>query len=141
MLFYWKLFNKLVFIFNINNSYLSIYVALIFLFFVPLIPVSIILVSKFAKRIFNKYWDKYLSMGDEFLDSIKGLKELKNFDTDKRQLNKLDHKAEEFRKITMKVLVMQLASVTIMDLVAFGGAAIGIVVSLISYFLKNSDLR
>ena len=72
MLFYWKLFNKLVFIFNINNSYLSIYVALIFLFFVPLIPVSIILVSKFAKRIFNKYWDKYLSMGDEFLDSIKG---------------------------------------------------------------------
>lgn len=112
-------------------SFLSIYVALIFLFFVPLIPVSIILVSKFAKRIFNKYWDKYLSMGDEFLDSIKGLKELKNFDTDKRQLNKLDHKAEEFRKITMKVLVMQLWSTSIMDLVAFGGLAIGIVSSLL----------
>lgn len=100
--------------------------ALVLLACVPLIPVSIIAVSKYAKRIFAKYWGKYTSMGDKFLDSVQGLKELKIFKADAAQHGKMNESAEEFRKITMKVLVMQLASTTIMDLVAYGGAGAGI---------------
>lgn len=107
-------------------------VAIIYLVAIPLIPLSIILVSKFAKRIFNKYWNIYLGLGDSFLDSVKGLKELKIFNYDQEKEKELNVKSEEFRKITMKVLVMQLYSVSIMDLVAYGGAALGIVFSLIS---------
>lgn len=97
---------------------------------VPLIPVSIVAVSKYAKRIFAKYWGKYTSMGDGFLDSVQGLKELKIFKADGRYHDRMNEKAEEFRKITMKVLVMQLASTTIMDLVAFGGAGAGIALAI-----------
>lgn len=93
---------------------------------VPLIPVSIVAVSKYAKKIFAKYWGKYTSMGDGFLDCVQGLKELKIFKADARYHKKMNENAEEFRKITMKVLVMQLASTTIMDLIAFGGAGGGI---------------
>lgn len=100
--------------------------AVILLCCVPLIPVSIIAVSKYAKKIFAKYWGKYISMGDSFLDSIQGLKELKIFRADAAQHIKMNENAEEFRKITMKVLVMQLASTTIMDAVAYGGAGLGI---------------
>ena len=100
-------------------------VAAVLLACVPLIPVSIVAVSRFAKRIFAKYWGKYTAMGDVFLDSVQGLKELKLFRADARRQAYMNENAEEFRKITMKVLVMQLASVTIMDLVAFGGAGIG----------------
>ena len=121
-------------------SFINWKVSLIYLAAVPLIPASIVIVSKWAKKIFNKYWDKYMNMGNSFADNINGLKELKIFNADKRALVKMDIEAEEFRKITMKVLVMQLASVTIMDLVAFGGAAIGIVVSLISYFDGSVDI-
>ena len=100
--------------------------SLVLLACVPLIPVSIVAVSKYAKKIFAKYWGKYTSMGDGFLDSVQGLKELKIFQADAARQNKMNRNAEEFRKITMKVLVMQLASTTIMDLVAFGGAGAGI---------------
>ena len=93
---------------------------------VPLIPVSIIAVSKYAKKIFAKYWGKYTSMGDSFLDSVQGLRELKIFRSDAARHEKMNRSAEEFRKITMKVLVMQLASTTIMDMVAYGGAGLGI---------------
>ncbi len=101
-------------------------VALVLLCCVPLIPVSIIAVSKYAKKIFAKYWGKYTSMGDSFLDSVQGLRELKIFRADDAQHIKMNENAEEFRKITMKVLVMQLASTTIMDMVAYGGAGVGI---------------
>lgn len=104
--------------------------ALVLLDCVPLIPVSIIAVSKYAKKIFAKYWGKYTSMGDKFLDSVQGLKELKIFKADKAQHGKMNESAEEFRKITMKVLVMQLASTTIMDLVAYGGAGAGIALAI-----------
>lgn len=104
-------------------------VSLVLLACVPLIPVSIVAVSKYAKKIFAKYWGKYTSMGDSFLDSVQGLKELKIFRADAMQHVKMNESAEEFRKITMKVLVMQLASTTIMDLVAYGGAGIGIAVA------------
>lgn len=101
-------------------------VSLVLLCCVPLIPVSIVAVSRYAKKIFAKYWGKYTSMGDGFLDSVQGLKELKIFKADAAQHVKMNENAEEFRKITMKVLVMQLASTTIMDLVAYGGAGAGI---------------
>lgn len=101
-------------------------VAIVLLCCVPLIPVSIIAVSKWAKKIFAKYWDKYTSMGDYFLDSVQGLKELKIFKADARQHEKMNQTAEEFRQITMKVLTMQLASTTIMDLVAYGGAGLAL---------------
>lgn len=104
--------------------------SLILLACVPLIPLSIIAVSKYAKRIFAKYWGKYTSMGDKFLDSVQGLKELKIYKADAKQHVKMNESAEEFRKITMKVLVMQLASTTIMDLVAYGGAAVGIALAI-----------
>lgn len=101
-------------------------VALALICCVPLIPVSIIAVSKYAKKIFAKYWGKYTSMGDSFLDSVQGLRELKIFRADAARHEKMNRSAEEFRKITMKVLVMQLASTTIMDMVAYGGAGLGI---------------
>ena len=101
-------------------------ISLVLLACVPLIPVSIVAVSKYAKKIFAKYWGKYTSMGDAFLDSVQGLKELKIFKADAARHKKMNASAEEFRKITMKVLVMQLASTTIMDLVAYGGAGAGI---------------
>lgn len=101
-------------------------VALALICCVPLIPVSIIAVSKYAKKIFAKYWGKYTSMGDSFLDSVQGLRELKIFRADAARHEKMNRNAEEFRKITMKVLVMQLASTTIMDMVAYGGAGLGI---------------
>lgn len=110
-------------------------VAIIYLVCVPLIPMSIIMVSKWAKKIFNKYWDQYTSLGDSFLDNTLGMKELKIFAYDEQKAKKMMEESEGFRKITMKVLTMQLASITIMDLVAYGGAGIGIVFSLTA--MKN----
>ena len=106
-------------------------VALVLLACVPLIPLSIVAVSKYAKKIFAKYWGQYTSMGDGFLDSIQGLKELKIFNADAAQHLKMNKSSEEFRMITMKVLVMQLASTTIMDLVAYGGAGSGIAMAVL----------
>ena len=105
---------------------------------VPLIPISIVAVSKYAKRIFAKYWGKYTSMGDVFLDSVQGLKELKIFKADARKHEQINASAEDFRKITMKVLVMQLASTTIMDLVAYGGAGAGIALA-VSGVMNGAD--
>lgn len=114
--------------------FINYIVALIFLICIPLIPLSIILMSKYAKKIFNVYWDKYIKMGGSFLDCLNGLKELKLFKASSLKGKELDDNNEEFRKITMKVLIMQLFSTTIMDLVAYGGSAIGIVVSLYCYY-------
>lgn len=107
-------------------------VAVVLLCCVPLIPLSIVAVSKYAKRIFAKYWGKYTSMGDLFLDNVQGLKELKIFRADEARHRKMNETSEDFRKITMKVLVMQLASTTIMDLVAYGGTGIGIAMTILS---------
>ncbi len=109
-------------------------VALVYLLCIPLIPLSIILVSKWAKKIFNKYWDIYLGLGDTFLDNVKGMRELQIFNFTAEREKEIASSNEEFRKITMKVLVMQLYSTSIMDLVAYGGAAIGIVIALNDLF-------
>jgi ABC-type transport system involved in cytochrome bd biosynthesis fused ATPase/permease subunit len=111
-------------------AFINVKAAAVLLACVPLIPVSIIIMSKYAKRIFAKYWAKYTSMGDGFLDSVQGLKELKIFGADAERNKKMNADAEEFRRVTMKVLVMQLFSVTVMDLVAFGGAGLGIAVNI-----------
>ncbi len=113
-------------------------VAILYLACVPLIPVSIILVSKWAKKIFATYWNRYLSLGGAYLDSVKGMKELLIFHYDKKMEDEMKVNSEEFRRITMKVLVMQLCSTTIMDFVAYGGAAVGIVLSLLS--LNNAEI-
>ncbi len=101
-------------------------VGVILLACLPLIPVSIVLVSKYAKKIFAKYWGQYIAMGDTFWDTVSGFREIKIFDAEvaKRQQNMV--RAENFRRITMKVLVMQLCSLTIIDIVAFAGAGIAI---------------
>ncbi|MGL4951989.1 MAG: ABC transporter ATP-binding protein/permease [Mycoplasma sp.] len=119
--------------------FISWQVSLLLLFCVPLIPISIMFISKYAKKIFSKYWDKYISLGDKFLDNLQGLKDLKILDADNIQQEKMDNESEEFRKITMKVLIMQLTSVTIMDLVAYGGSALGIM--LVIFGLINNDLN
>ena len=117
--------------------FLDYKVAILLICLVPLIPISIIGVSKYAKKIFAKYWGKYTSMGDLFLDGVQGLKDLKIFQDDQEYNKKLNMSAEEFRKITMKVLVMQLASVTIMDLVAYLGAAGGISLTIYELYSNN----
>lgn len=126
------------FILFILNAPFNIWPSLTLLIFVPFIPISIILVSKYAKKIFAKYWDKYLSMGQTFLDLSSGLKDLKIFKSDLAKHKEMNAEAEEFRQITMKVLIMQLASTTIMDLVAYGGAAVGIVVAVSSRSVYSS---
>lgn len=108
--------------------FLHVPTAVVLLACVPLIPLSIVAVSKYAKKIFAKYCGKYTSMGDDFLDSVQGLKDLKIFHADELRYIQMNNSSEEFRKITMKVLVMQLASTTIMDVVALGGAGVGIAV-------------
>ncbi len=111
--------------------FFSYKVALVYLVCVPLIPISIILVSKWAKKIFATYWDRYLSLGGAYLDAVSGMKELLIFNYDRTKENEMKKNSEKFRRITMKVLVMQLCSTTIMDFVAYGGAAVGITITLI----------
>ncbi len=105
-------------------------VAVVLLGCVPLIPLSIMLFARKAKHTVNKYMGIYNKMGDTFYDSISGLNELKIYNYEDSQGKLIDKRAEEFRRITMKVLVIQLFSIGIMDLVAFGGASLGIVFAL-----------
>lgn len=111
--------------------------ALVLLFCLPLIPIAIMLVKIKAKNVFKLYWGKYESMGNTFLDYLQGMKEIKIFSDEKNKQKEIFLSSEEFRKITMKVLVMQLSSITIMDLVAFGGAALAIIVTLYSANLSQ----
>ena len=114
-------------------SFMSIKVALVLLLCVPLIPVSIIAVQKFAKKMLNKYWGVYTGLGDSFLENLQGLTTLKIYQADDRYAKKMDEEAEKFRKVTMRVLIMQLNSISIMDLIAYGGAALGIILSILEY--------
>lgn len=100
---------------------------------VPLIPVAIALVQTWAKKLLSRYWDQYTALGDTFLENLQGLTTLKVYQTDGIRHAKMNEESEKFRKITMKVLTMQLNSITIMDIVAYGGAALGIVVALLQY--------
>lgn len=99
--------------------------AVVLLCCVPLIPISIAAVQTWAKKLLSKYWGQYTALGDTFLENLQGLTTLKIYQGDERRQEEMNREAESFRKITMKVLTMQLNSITIMDLVAYGGAALG----------------
>lgn len=101
--------------------------ALVLLVCVPLIPLSIVAVQKFAKKLLARYWGEYTTLGDSFLENIQGLTTLKIYQSDGWKHRQMNAQVERFRKITMKVLTMQLNSVTLMDLLAYGGAALGII--------------
>ena len=101
--------------------------AIILLCCVPLIPMSIVAVQKFARKLLDKYWGEYTTLGDSFLENIQGLTTLKIYQADGWKHEQMNAQAERFRKITMKVLTMQLNSVTLMDLMAYGGAGLGII--------------
>ncbi|TGZ98956.1 ABC transporter ATP-binding protein/permease [Rodentibacter pneumotropicus] len=107
--------------------------ALILLVCVPLIPISIIAVNKIAKKLLAKYWAIYVGLGSSFLDNLQGLITLKIYQDDGYKAKQMDAEAEQFRTITMKVLTMQLNSVSLMDLLAYGGAAVGILTALLQY--------
>lgn len=109
---------------------------LVLLIFVPLIPLSIVMVQKFAKRLLNKYWGIYTELGDSFLENLQGLTTLKIYQADSEKARQMDAESEKFRKITMKVLTMQLNSTSIMDIMAYGGAAVGMVIT-VSDFLNG----
>ena len=104
--------------------------ALVLLVCVPFIPMSIVFVQKFAKRLLNRYWGQYTKLGDSFLENLQGLTTLKIYEADGYYHKKMNVESENFRKITMRVLTMQLNSITVMDLVAYGGSALGIVFAL-----------
>ena len=119
---------------------MSLKVAVVLLICVPLIPVSIVAVQKFAKKMLSKYWGTYTELGDSFLESIQALTTLKIYQADERYAKKMDDEAEKFRKITMKVLIMQLNSVSIMDMIAYGGAALGIILTVLEWQAAGMNL-
>lgn len=107
--------------------------AVVLLICVPLIPVAIAAVQTWAKKLLSKYWGRYTALGDTFLENLQGLTTLKIYQADEFKHKQMNEASEEFRKITMKVLTMQLNSITIMDLIAYGGAALGIVMSVTQF--------
>ncbi len=104
---------------------ISLRAAVALLVCVPLIPVAIALVQTWAKKLLARYWGKYTALGDTFLENLQGLTTLKIYRVDEQRHREMNEAAEDFRKITMKVLTMQLNSITIMDIIAYGGAALG----------------
>ena len=115
----------------------SLKASVILLICVPLIPISIVVVQKIAKKLLNKYWSIYTGLGDSFLENLQGLTTLKIYQADQQKADEMDVESQNFRKITMKVLTMQLNSTSVMDIVAYGGAAIGMAVA-VSEFLKGN---
>lgn len=120
--------------------FMSFTPAIVLLLCVPLIPISIAAVQTFAKKLLAKYWGKYTGLGDTFLENLQGLTTLKIYQADEYKNKKMNEEAEEFRKITMKVLTMQLNSITIMDIVAYGGAALGIILTVKQFVAGNIRL-
>ncbi len=108
----------------------SLKAAVVLLIGVPLIPISIAAVQRFAKKLLSRYWGRYTALGDTFLENLQGLTTLKIYGADQHKHDQMNENAESFRIATMRVLTMQLNSIIVMDLVAFGGAAIGIMFAL-----------
>jgi ABC-type transport system involved in cytochrome bd biosynthesis fused ATPase/permease subunit len=118
-------------------SFVSLPCAIVLLICVPLIPVSIAVVQTWAKKLLAKYWGQYTALGDTFLENLQGLTTLKIYQADAFKQKEMNEESEKFRKITMKVLSMQLNSITIMDLIAYGGAALGVILSVTQYAKGN----
>lgn len=107
--------------------------AVVLLVGIPMIPVVIMAVMKIAKRILKNYWGKYTDLGETFYENLQGFATVSAFDLEESKQQEMDRNAEGFRKITMKLLSMQLNSITIMDLISYGGAGLGIGVALMTY--------
>lgn len=120
-------------------SFMSLKTAFVLFICVPLIPISIIRIQKFAKKLLAKYWGSYVQLGDHFLDNMQGLTTLKVYQSDEFKNEEMNVDAENFRRITMKVLTMQLNSVTLMDLIAYGGSALGVVFASLEFAQGNID--
>ena len=113
--------------------------AIALLICVPLIPIAIMAVQKIAKRVMSKYWGAYTDLGATFLENLEGLTTLKIYQADEERHQKMNEEAENFRGATMSLLTMQLNSVTIMDIFAYGGAAVGIIVALNQFASGNVE--
>jgi len=114
--------------------------AVVLLICVPMIPVSIAVVQTWAKKLLSKYWGQYTALGDTFLENLQGLTTLKIYQADEFKNKQMNEESEKFRKITMKVLTMQLNSITIMDLIAYGGAALGVIMASTQFKAGNISI-
>ena len=121
-------------------SFVNFPSAIVLLVCVPLIPVTIIGVQRWAKKLLNKYWGQYTALGDTFLENLQGLTTTKIYQADDFKHKEMNEQSEHFRKITMKVLTMQLNSITIMDLIAYGGAALGVILATTQFRSGHVDL-
>lgn len=110
-------------------SFISFPAAVVLLICVPLIPVTIVAIQRWAKKLLAKYWGQYTALGDTFLENLQGLTTTKIYQSDDFKHREMNEQSEHFRRITMKVLTMQLNSITIMDVIAYGGAALGVILA------------
>lgn len=124
----------------IVTSFMSFRSGLILFLLVPMIPMTIVVIQKWAKKLLSKYWDQYTALGDSFLENLQGLTTLKIYEADSYKNVEMNKEAEHFRKITMKVLTMQLNSVTIMDLITYGGAALGAVLAIMQFRAGRTEM-
>ena len=120
--------------------FVNVPAAIVLLICVPLIPIAIAAVQTWAKKLLSKYWGQYTALGDTFLENLQGLTTLKIYQADEFKNKEMNAEAEKFRKITMKVLTMQLNSITIMDLIAYGGAALGVIMAVTQYMGNHVSL-
>ena len=114
--------------------------AVVLLICVPMIPVTIVMIQRWAKKLLSKYWGQYTALGDTFLENLQGLTTTKIYEADAFKHQEMNEQSERFRKITMKALTMQLNSITIMDLIAYGGAALGVILATIQLKEGQVDL-
>lgn len=121
-------------------SFVNFPSAVVLLICVPLIPVTIVAVQRWAKKLLAKYWGQYTALGDTFLENLQGLTTTKIYQSDAFKHQQMNEQSEHFRKITMKVLTMQLNSITIMDLIAYGGAALGVILATTQFRAGKVDL-
>jgi len=122
-------------------SFVNLRAATVLLICVPLIPLSIVVVMKIAKRLLKNYWGLYAELGDSFLENLQGLTTLKIYQADEKKACEMDEESQKFRHVTMKVLTMQLNSTSVMDIMAYGGAAVGMIVTLIQFRAGRVDLQ
>ena len=122
-------------------SFVNWQASLVLLICVPLIPISIVAVQKIAKKLLNKYWGIYTELGDSFLENLQGLTTLKIYRSDQQKAREMDQESQRFRQITMKVLTMQLNSTSVMDIIAYGGAAVGMAVTLMQLMEGNVSVH
>ena len=116
---------------------ISLKASAVLLICVPLIPISIVAVQKIAKRLLQRYWGMYTQLGDSFLENLQGMTTLKIYQADEQKAAEMDEEASRFRKITMKVLTMQLNSTSVMDIIAYGGAAAGMILAVREFMAGN----